>query len=204
MTLDIIVNNVLLKKGYPIHFYLQALVYAINGLRELHFDSLGVVKSEKFQVNDYKAIKLPKDYVDYVRIGVENGQFVRSLPKREGINRLNNYDGGQKILFSEPSTWAGYGAVNEYGENLGQLYGLGEVTTGFKVIKERGEIQFDQNIGDYVVLDYITNGTSYDNATNVNDYAQAAIEAFIDWQFKAHNRSYSGSEVQQAKYKKRI
>ena len=192
MRLDNIVNTFLINRGYPIHFYLQALSYGIAGLRKLHIHSLGVVNSEKIRVNDYKAIAFPEDYMDYVRIGVENGQFVQELPQRPGINRLNNYDGRDKALYDFPE------------ESDLQLlssgkFGLGEIVTGFKVIRERREIQFDQQIGDYVILDYITDGTKIDNATDINPLAQDAIEAFINWKFKENNRTYSTVEVREAK-----
>ena len=75
-TLDNIVRSALADRGYPMHFYLQFLQYGIDALRMLNFDVLQSIKSVRLPVNSYKAVTLPCDFVDIVKVGTETGQFV--------------------------------------------------------------------------------------------------------------------------------
>lgn len=209
-TLDNIVRSALLRKGYPIHFYMQFLKYGADCLRELNFDSLNNVRSIKLELNEYNAIPLPCDYVDWIKVAVENGQMVRPYAQQDGYNRLNNFDeDGNKALYATPSNVNETPlpiyeeAVNMNGESMGRQFGFkgGNNPYGFKVLRERngGEIQFDITATGSIILDYISDGMESDAATEIHPYAQATIEAYIFWQLKEHNRSYSPSERQLAK-----
>jgi hypothetical protein len=206
-SLDEAITSVLLKKGYPIHYYLQCLKYACDCLREINFDELALIKSEKILINEYKAIMIPFDYVDIVRIGVGSGQFIQPLVNRRGINRLNNrQDGGAIIKYGNPQgDELLYDSLlshhNQNGESVGKYYGFNAraIADGYTILKERNEIQLDENINaDYVILDYISDGTEINAATHITPYAQATIEAYINWQLKENNRTYNEGEKQRA------
>ena len=47
-------------------------------------------------------------------------------------------------------------------------------------------------------LQYISNGQNSDAATTIDGYAQKTIEAYIMWQFKENNRTYTMGERQVA------
>jgi hypothetical protein len=218
-SLDSIVKSVLLQKGYPLHYYMQCLVYSKECLRQLHFDDLKVVNTKKLTLSATNSITLPSDYVDYIKVGVAYGQTVRPLIKNDKINRLNNYDSlGNKIDYGTPdynndsTVYYGYvtplywrmNTINELGENLGRLYGYGagvEHDT-FKVLPERNEIQFDESLGySEIILEYISDGSNADAATCVDAYAQDAIDAYIKFQLKANNRNYGIGEVREEERK---
>ena len=136
-TLDKIVRSALSDRGYTMHWYLQFLTYAVNGLRELNFDVMQNIKSVRLPVNSYKAATLPIDYVDYVRVGNEVGQYI--LPwseKQDSFNRLNKFDSqGNKISYGDveatngilPNNWEGFWFIPWFFSqrtvlNLKQLY----------------------------------------------------------------------------------
>jgi hypothetical protein len=202
ITLDRIVTSVLLQKEYPIHWYLQCLKFASDCLRELKFDVMGTVKSKILTVNDYGAVKLPCDYVDFIKVGIRNGQLVMPVVQRNGLTRLNNHDEhGNKIVHEELEgySWLWYDDVNTNGENIGRLFGhnVANQTDTFKILKERNEIQFDERYqAESIVLEYISDGQEADSATKVEPYAQACIEAYIFWKLKETNRSYGAGETQ--------
>lgn len=208
-TLDEMVSNVLLQRGKSIHWYLQYLTYACNCLRELHFDTLRVVNTEKLLLNSYYAVTIPCDYVDFVRIGVPNGQFVQPLVNRPGINRLNNReDGGGKIPYGSANDDSDMiynvlpGNHTTSGESIGRYFGFQArmISDGYKIVKERNEIQFDENIGtNYIILEYISDGNHADAATKITPYAQATIDAYIKWQEKENSRTYGEMEKERAK-----
>lgn len=214
-SLDNITRSLILQAGYPMHWYLQFLKYAADCLREITFDSLRVVNTQKIALSEGNIAPLPCDYVDWVRVGMPIGQYVRPLSQSDLINRLHNYDSAGEIAeYGEKQTEsyidniaiAGFNWVrtNEYNENTGRLFGMGSYPSanGFKVLRERdgGEIQFDDQTGmKAIILEYISDGQTIDNATKVHPYAQATIEAYIIWKMKHFGRHYSRQEAMLAK-----
>lgn len=221
INLDAIVKNILLKRGYPLHYYLQFLVFCKDGLREIAFDepilalryTLLPIDQTTFRVD------LPNDYQDYTRVSVRSGQYIVPLIESHALDILPNYDAnfnitpytqGQMIDTPFPNTtyYIGYLApywwtVNwdAFGENLGRLHGgIGPYPDTFRIDKANNQIALNQNYGvTDVLLEYISDGMDADSATHIDSYAQFAIESFALWQFKEHNRSYGESEAQVAK-----
>jgi hypothetical protein len=218
-SLDQITRSMLLQRGYPIHWYIDFLKYGTDALRELTFDVLKVINSAKLPVNSYKAVTLPCDYVDWVKVGVAAGQYVHPLAQGP-INRLNNFDdSGNKIPYSDELPDGTFAEIRGSIEYTNGLNSLGEHTGGifnhnpgrsigtFIELTERNEIQLDNDYPyDYIILDYISDGATCscgcdcggDSATSIHPYAIAAIEAYIDWKMKAFNRAYGAGEVQMA------
>jgi len=194
-TLDKIIRRTLLAKRLPLHFYVEFMVHASSCLRELNFDSLRVVNTVVLDVNDYYAVDLPCDYVDWTKVGIKAGQFVQPITQRDSINRLHNYDSTGSITpYGAPDTvnlqfpfWPGYWMfqnIDDLGENLGRLYGFNTAygNNGFKILPERNQIQLTETFNNCsVVLEYISDGQTTDNATQVDEYAQSTIEAYINW-----------------------
>jgi hypothetical protein len=221
-SLDFIVKNYLLKKGYPLHWYMQFMVYAADCLREITFDDLRVINTKILPVNQkINAAELPEDYQDYVTVGVMIGQRIRPLVPTSTLNPLISLDVNQNYSEQE---WTDnvvppgsnenqlyYGALpyaqwftvryNDYGENIGRFFGLGAgyQEDTFQVFKERNQIQLDQKFYvENIVLQYVSDGQSADAASLVDPYAIRTIQAYIDFQMKAHNRTYNMGEKQLA------
>lgn len=213
--LDTIVKGLLIARGYPIHYYMQFLYLGSRGYEELHFDSLACIKTIKIPINSYRAVPVPCNLMDIVKVGIPNGQFVRPLTSRPGISSLNNFDdAGNKILYGEDGIeisafdsifFNGYQTfVNENGEFTGRMFGIGSGNdpNTFKFIPEREEIQLHENIiGTHVILQFITDGTDCDNATMIIPYAKSSIETYIIWQMKEGSRIYTDSERGESKRK---
>lgn len=208
-TLDSIIRSALLRKGYSIHWYMQFLKYGADCLRELSFDSLQNIRSVRLELNEYNAIPLPCDYVDWIKVGVENGQVVRPYAQRDGYNRMNNYDSnGNKALYGTVDAINDVALpyyeelVNLNYESVGRQFGYkgGNNPNSFSVLRERngGEIQFDITATGPIRLDYISDGLDSDAATQIHPYAQATIEAYIFWQMKENSRSYNNADRQAA------
>jgi hypothetical protein len=206
-TLDSIVNSVLLRRKYPIHWYIDFLKYGADALRELHFDVLLVICSAKLPVTSYKAVILPCDFVDWLRIGVAAGQYVHPFTSESNMNRLNNYDAaGNKIQYED--VWPDGSAIsrfelnvfdaNIWGEHPGGVFNHnpGRAGANFSVLRERNEIQLDPDFPyTEIILDYINDGQGCDAATKIHPYAQSCIEAYIIWQMMLNNRGYNPSEA---------
>lgn len=212
-SLDTIVRSVLLQKGLPLHWYMQLLKYSSDCYRELAFDSLRAINTVELLIDQrMKAANLPCDYIDWVKIGIPEGQFVRPLVQRDTINRLTNYTAqGQPITYGVPNNqiqdfffWPGYwmySNIDDLGENLGRMFGgtAGFQNNSFKVIPERGQIQFDETLAATVcVLEYISSGQAINNTTKIDLMSQACVEAYMDWKYKSHSKRFSAGEAEQA------
>jgi hypothetical protein len=213
-TLDKIVRSALMDRGYPLHFYIQFLQYGIDAFRMLNFDVLQSVKSVRLQINSYKAATLPCDYVDYVRVGNEAGQYIQPWgERRDSFNRLNKFNSdGNKIAYGDieavngllPGDWDGFwysNYVNDKGEHLGRIFNnFPTFRDSFVILRERNEIQLDTSYtGTEIVMDYISDGMSSDATTAVHPYAIDCIKAYIYWKMKEHSRAYNLGDRQTSK-----
>lgn len=221
-SLDYIVKNYLLKKGYPLHWYMQFMVYAADCLRELTFDDLRVINTKILPVDQtINAAYLPDDFQDYVTVGVMVGQRIRPLTPTNTLNPLVNLDTNTNYSEQEwndnvtppdsTQTQLYYGALpyaqwftvhyNDFGENIGRFFGLGAgyQEDTFQIFKERNQIQLDQHFYvENIILQYVSDGQSADAATQIDPYAIKTIQAFIEYQMKQHNRNYNMGERQLA------
>lgn len=197
--LDTIARRWLLEKNLPIHFYLEALLHSTTGLRELSFDSLKIINTVNLTLNNYFAVDLPGDFVDDVGCFLPVGGLLQPVVKKDSITPLRNvdnqtgnflpytdleYQAESSSLYGINPSWIWFWNVNDWGEPTGRYYGTqgGAQRNFYSVIKERRQIQFsEQFTSNTVVLMYISNGQSVDNATQVDSLSQAAIQSFISW-----------------------
>ena len=72
-----------MRKGYPIHYYVQFLVAAKDALRILTFSDMCVVNTKLLPVNDFNAVDLPNDYQDYAFVGGQSCLLYTSPSPRD-------------------------------------------------------------------------------------------------------------------------
>jgi hypothetical protein len=221
-SLDQIVKNILLKRGYSYHWYLDFLVYCKDIMREIAFDSpIFSIRYIALPVNqDDNTIELPNDYQDYTRVSAWVDGYLRPLVENNNLQLIPNYDDDfalqpysdgiaiataqqQNLMYSNNLLTPYWYMVNwnNFGENTGRLFGgIGGYVDGFRVDKSRNIIKIDDNLFiEYVALEYISDGMDSDSATKIDAYAQMAIEAGAIWQHKEHNRTYGAGEAAAAK-----
>ncbi len=217
-TLDAITRNFLLRKGYPLHFYLQGLVYGGGCLRILTLDDLKVINSKVLPVDQTtNEVTLPTDFVKEVEIGIEQGQRIRPLVEQNSLNPVQAYtstfeetmyqtrqtDQANNLLYYGyllPLLWNTI-TWNDYGENIGRLYGWanGSANDTFTVVKEQNIIKINEDMNiDKIVLRYVSDGQNADAATQIPSEAYDTIMKYIGWQFIEHSRTYGEGEKQRA------
>lgn len=196
-TLDKICRRALLENGLPIHFYSEYLFHSSTCIRELTIDTLKVINTVDLPVNDYGAIDFPDDYLDDVMLSFNDGQTLKPIPHKESINPLRVHNTTTGLFESQPDittidtgglffpfvgrTW--YWNVSDYGEPTGKIFGAtGGNPNGYKVIKERRQIQIYGASGGNAILQYISDGQSVDNASMVDTLAFSTVQSFINWQ----------------------
>lgn len=217
-TLDKIVRTALMKKSYPLHYYVSFLVYAKECLKELTIDDLKVFNTKILPVNSYNAVEIPADYLDYVVVGVMTGQGIRPLVESNHLNQLNNFDDNYNIKEWTGSAQEGnssliyYGGFpfsqwftthwNFYGENIGRYFGnRGGYSDTFTISKIRNQIQLNEHLAglENIYLQYASDGSDSGSATTIDPQAELTIQSYILWQHKEQNRTYSQSERMLAK-----
>ena len=208
-TVNEIVRSALLTTGKPIHYYMHYLHYALKAVKELNYDSSLKTKSIKLTVDSNNEISLPNDYVDYIRVGWEKGQYVTKLIEKDSFNRLINLDSdGNQIPYPDVEG-DGSGVATDYNantqsEHLGRHFGHKPAyKNSFMVVSERQKIMLDPSLGlcKEIVLDYITTGFSGtgSDATTMPAYAAEAVERYILWRFSEHDRTVPMNQKLMAK-----
>lgn len=215
-SLDSIVKSILMKRGYPMQYYIDFMVYAASGLRELSMDeNIQTLRRMVMPVDQTTfTAPLPDDYLDYVKVFARSNQYMRPLVEDNSLSLVPNYDSSFAVqpydegIASDSSTnqeglynanLSGYWWMvnwDVYGENTGRQFGgVSTYTDTFKINKAANEIKLNENLViTEVVIEYIGNGMDADSATHIDQYAQATIEAYAIWQYYLHSRSYSAGE----------
>lgn len=195
-SLDNIVRKYLQQEGLTIHDYVECLSLATDCLRELNFDTLRTVKSSKLPVNSYKAVALPADFVDWIKISYARGQYVVEMTMDNRLNRMNNLSNtGQKIPYEvinadESINYSLLDVDATYFNN-----NVAETSNSFKILKERGEIQLDNRCdAEYVILDYIGDGLDTNADTQINPQAVSTINAYIAWKRSPNRHNVQSPE----------
>lgn len=219
ISLHSIVYNLLLRRRYPIHYYLDFLIPAKDCLRQLSIDGeVDAVRMQCLPLNDNHAIDIPNDYVDWIEVGYRNGQYTQPLIEDNSLSLIPNFDSNFVIQpYSEgiatspqlpaPSNY-GWGTGywwtvnwNNFGENLGRQFGgVGGMGDTFRENKARNEIKINESLRvSEIVLTYGSSGMDADSATHIDIQAQDTIESYCMWQFKENNRTYSDGAAAIAK-----
>lgn len=209
-TVDTICRRWLLERGLPIHYYLEALLHSSAAIRELSKDTLSIVNTVNLPVNSYGAMDLPDDFSDDIGVFFDMGIALKQIPHQSNINPLRVYNGttGAFELHTTPSeneqltgvnffgasNWMWFWNVNSYGEPTGRYFGAGGGTnSGYEVLKQRRQIQLTGGFeSTNMVLQYISNGQSLDNLTQIDWAAFKAIQSYIDWQ-RSPNAAFKDS-----------
>jgi hypothetical protein len=215
-SLDKIVKNILVKRRYPLQYYIEFLVNAKDCLRELGFDGeIDTLRYVVLPVGEGNEVQIPNDYTDYCRLSVWVDQYLHPLVEENNLQLVPNFDSNFEIqpynsgiatstANSQIATYNGYlspywwmNNTNAYGENLGRQFGgVGGQSDTFRINKARNCFKINENMTcTNVVLEYAGNGMSADAATHIDTQAQSTIEAYCMWMFKENNRTYNMGET---------
>jgi hypothetical protein len=164
-------------------------VIAIAGYRELNFTVINSIKVVYLQMDDILNVKLPTDYIRYIKIGMPIGNRIWNLTVDDTILLGRSIACGEdanELFTTTNPTPVGYGYffTGHYrdGQYINGLYGVGGGyrKAYFKVDKERGVITFDAPVPrSTIVLEYKSDGISAQ--TLVPKEAINTIVAYIHW-----------------------
>lgn len=202
--IDSIVREVILEKNLTPHAYVRLLSFGLGCLKEINLDITGEIQSVELPVDEFGRIKLPCDYVDFVRVGDNSGAYVLNLGETSTFNRRLKLEGGVYVPRTtdadrETLAWC---LTQQYWSPWydGFKPAGGTRMDEFMVLKEEGVIQLAPayGVGDIITLDYIF----FDKAnasTNIHKYAESTIKAWMEWKYILHLPRATPYDKSQAK-----
>tara|TARA_R100001198_G_scaffold93867_1_gene75784 strand:- start:1566 stop:2435 length:870 start_codon:yes stop_codon:yes gene_type:complete len=181
--------------------------HAQRALQELSFDTFKSTKSQEITLPSSLTMKLPQDYVNYVKISWSDSKGVKhviqptsktSNPTDVGQDANNDYTFTANELDTDTTstTWESYQGLTPvlfddddydddiYGALVGQRYGIdpehSQINGTFYMDPNTGLIHFSSNLaGKTIVLDYISDSLGTDAEMKVHKFAEEAMYKHI-------------------------
>lgn len=215
VNLNYVVNLVLMDlDDYSLTKYKKFLQYAILGYQDLNLYIMQNIKVAYLTVKDNKTADLPIDFIDYTKVGFDNGGKVTSLALNENLmlprltdncGNVTNENTGDCNTDGLVFPNYGYYFAPHYrnGQYVGELYsGVGDGNTSghFRLDRDRMQIAFSSDLAtSTVILEYKSSGVSGDGSTNVPRQYIEALRSYIHWQRKEYNDKVAMGEKERLK-----
>lgn len=197
-TIDEIVKGVCLDLFEGAQREIQYTHWAIKYINRWHMDCAREIKTIKLKMTPWKSIELPDDCVDWVAVGIQDGNLIKTFVHNRDIAVAYDKDAnGQKIYNEDPAdpindiincnTDQSNGVWNfmnyaPYGADPGRLFGLRMRDNGlgyFTEIRNEGscEIQLRTNLASTttIYLQYLATAVTPDKETLIHPYAKEMI-----------------------------
>lgn len=204
-TIDSIVRSYLADQGYnTLHKYIQYLHWGLKALRIWNMDSAEEVKTVKLSMDARKAIKLPDDYINWIKVGIKVGDRIDAFVNDNSIALHHEKKPMEKPKPNEP--YCKYRFMNYRdgnGKFLGYVdgYGYGHNGVGyFRVNEALREIQFSAEVNRCsVLLEYVSDGFNPHSETLVNMKVSQLITEYIRYSEARYKLGDSASETRARK-----
>ncbi len=228
MTLTELIGEYLLETGEPEAKRMRFLQMGISCLREINIDVSGVPKTVRMLVNTVDTVDLPSDYINYVRIGIEDAYGnLHSLGRNDDISLAKVYNNcgdprpsrgyaGTTNNTNSTNPNNGYGVgqfLTDYsathfrnGEVTGAFYGIGGGNNQngyYKIDYRRGQILLQGACNKWIVMEYLADLEKINKDGRyqliVHPFLINTVKEYINWRNKRSGRSYGVGETEQAK-----
>lgn len=181
------------------HYYDRFLHWALECLQDFQMDSAQETITRVLVMNDLKQVDLPADFIDYIKIGIQCGDRIKTFSVAENINMILPTDScNNPVAFEscdcgvndlpialDVGGYYFFNTFNMYGENLGAIYGHGGGYNRrgyFKINRQDWVIQFTSEVNNTnIYLEYVSTGFDPTEQTVVNQYAKKLIKQYIHW-----------------------
>ena len=194
-----IVRDVIIEEGKSNeHDFLRYFKIALNGLKELHFDVGGNIKTVELVVNPSTlTVDLPNDYINYTKIAIHgNDGDLHPLGLRNEKSLLNVSSNTTAVADDETDP-----TYYEYSQEYGM--GGGNNANGYyRVDGENGTIQLTSSLGgNKIILEYISSSAihSNNNAVVIHEFCADALRSYIYWKSIQKKRNIAPGDKAGAK-----
>ncbi len=221
---DIVNEWLLAEKGETQNnLFARMFIIGVAGVRELHLDINGIIKTVELSINPSQTVDLPSDYVKYSKIGIIgcDGR-IHSLGLDDDLALNDVYNNcGQRIMRNQfpcncgtacGGSCGGFGFVgnglwpwgglwgNGAWENAGGIFGLGggnNVNGYFRYDRAANQLLLANmcDNSDSIVLEYVAD-LSQDSEGDfiVHPFEIETIKAWMSWKYVALNPRISLGE----------
>lgn len=221
-TVEEIVDGVCLDLGEGMHRKEQYLHWALKEMERWKMDGAKEVKTVKLPLTAWKSIELPSDCIDWIKVGVQDGDVIKAFVNKNDIAIIHDTDGDNIPIANDdpqsmPIVDPALIPIPFYnflypGNDPGRLFGLQVKDNGFGYFtvnrnEDTDEIQFRTkavNAGDKIYLEYLADGWNPDSQSAIHPYASELVSLGIHYRrlkFDKANgkRSISSDDVKIAK-----
>ena len=190
------------KKGIYLH-------HAINAVRDLTYDTNGVVKYKELTIDtSTNTANLPDDFIREIGAAAidYNGELVNLSRSKHSIYKRKDDCGG--ISTTPNSNDGTFGSAFFFntqsqhyrnGENIGAFFGLGgKQTTGeYKINRDSWRLELSTLTNETtIVLKYLAEPSQINGQFFVMEYLREPIKNFIDWKDKQRKKYIPRGEKQ--------
>jgi hypothetical protein len=192
-TINIVVRESLLNKGYPIHYYMPFLHHAKTCLEQLSFDHNfgGNVKEVEYDITSYDRVTLTSACIDVIGVFGLYGGEMRTFLRNSKLTKVYNEVSAVKYPWTETSnTLPEYSDLNtssvlantSSSELPTVFFPSGGGTYEYNVDLENSEVILKPGHGlESVYVRFLATGVSTSAVNVVHPYAVPTIQSYIEW-----------------------
>jgi len=209
VTIRYIVMSILNRMNdYSMKNYKRLVQIAIEGFGELalwHMNSLEVVY---LYMNAAKAVNLPADYVDFLKIGVPVNGKLRVLTQHDQILLPREFPDGKDVGNTDADDIVDAASLVFFsdhfrgGQYVGGLFGMpgGVDSAYFRIDRENRQIVFSGTVDrSEIVLEYISTGIKTDGSSLIPREAVPALRTYIQWNMIESDPRVAANEKERKK-----
>src|SRR5258706_50471 len=100
-TVEQIVDGVCLDLGEGMQRKEQYLHWALKEMERWKMDGAKEVKTVKLQLTAWKSIELPSDCIDWIKVGVQDGDVIKAFVNKNDIAVIQDTDGDNIPIVNE-------------------------------------------------------------------------------------------------------
>lgn len=168
-------------------FLLQYIIDGVTELNTFHLDISGT-KNTTLTISDINTVQLPRDYIDYAKIGIIVNGRIHTLTVNPNLAVPHTGDCGEDTNAYQDNTQE-LPATPQFGISGG--YNVAE----YKIDKRNRRIIVSGNPpGGTLYLEYISSGISMSEETNIPRAYVPVIRAYAIWRFVDNDPSVPGNE----------
>jgi len=187
----------------------RLLSWGMRSLVELKLDASNEVKTVKLPIDDVCVVQLPSDFVDWSKVGVQCGQYIKTLSVNESLDAsprtLENWNPSERFPPGDLPNGVGFGsysgwAFGNYGGRALFAFGGGLPHRGhYKITNNNGcqQLLLDAGIdATEIYLEYIGLGVSICGSTILHPYYYEYVRASIHYEWARFGKRIDKSEAE--------
>jgi len=179
ISVNYVIASLLNDLGFDDREFERLKQWVYEAYTELNmFGYLNSFKTVRLTMSDINTVSLPKDYIDYEAIGINNGGVLWTFTRQENLILPTTISCGEESLDSS------IGEGGDLNDDIVGSYGMpgGVNTNYFKVDKRNWRIVFSGSVTrSEVILVYKSTGVSLDTETMIPRRALLSLKAYCDW-----------------------